>query len=68
MAQKIEKDYKFSYQNDTRKIEIDCGVCKIFTEVRNTSNVVFILAKTFFGTRNYFLLIVPINASIDLIK
>ena len=68
MAQKIEQTFKYPYQNDQRKIEIDCGGCKVFTEVRNTSNVVFILAKTFFGTRNYFLLIVPINASIDLIK
>ena len=64
-AKKLEAKYKFPYSNDERMITVDFGKGLISTMVKNISNVIFLLVKTFFGSRNYYLAIVPINFTIE---
>jgi tripartite motif-containing protein 9/67 len=49
LAKKLEAKYKFPYSNDDRMVTLDFGLGKLSTMVKNISNVIILLIKTFFG-------------------
>ncbi|CAK69624.1 unnamed protein product (macronuclear) [Paramecium tetraurelia] len=68
LAKKLEIKYKYPYSNDERLITIDFQLGQITTMVKHISNVIFLLVKTFFGQRNYYLAIVPVNYTVEQLR
>ncbi|CAD8175890.1 unnamed protein product [Paramecium octaurelia] len=68
LAKKLEIKYKYPYSNDERLVTIDFSYGKITTMVKNISNVIFLLIKTFFGQRNYYLAIVPVTFTTEQLR